>query len=127
MPTYRASANKWIDKSHPQTLYAAVVLLYVNAALWLLWMFFDHLWLFGALAVGAVFGGLGLANEKKEGYWLSLAVAIANLVLLIHYYGGLATISFAINILFAVALLALLLHPMTRSYRRIWFKNLSRR
>jgi hypothetical protein len=32
-----------------------------------------------------------------------------------------------INLVFAAVLVALLLHPMSRSYQRIWFKKLSRK
>ena len=38
-----------------------------------------------------------------------------------------SSISIVINLVFAAVLLALLLHPMSRSYQRIWFKKLSRR
>lgn len=126
MPAYGTN-NKWIDRNHPQTLYLAALLLYINAAFWLLQMLVYHFWILGALAVAAVFGGIGLANEKKEGFWLAVAVAALNLFVIIYYFGGAASISFVINVLFAIALIALLLHPMTRNYRRIWFKSLSHR
>lgn len=124
---YRTS-NKWLDKSHPQTLYLATVLLYINAAFWLLEMLMGA-YIAGALAVAAVFAGIGLANEKKAGYWGAIAVAALNLFFLLvaFLYSGFASISLIINVLFALALMALLVHPMTRSYERIWFKGLSRR
>ena len=125
---YRTS-NKWLDRSHPQTLYIATILLYVNAVFWLLDMLMGDLFA-GVLAVAAVLAGIGLANEKKPGYWLALAVAGLNLLFLlfaIFVLGGSAftSISLVINVLFAVALMALLLHPMTRNYARIWFKGMS--
>ena len=49
------------------------------------------------------------------------------LVLVLILLVGGANIFLFINILFAAALLALLLHPLSRSYQRIWFKKLNRR
>lgn len=122
------TGNKWLDKSHPQTLYLATVLLYINAAFWLIELLLGD-YIAGALAVGAIFAGIGLANEKKAGYWGAIAVAALNLffLLTLFWFGGFASISLVINVLFAIALMALLVHPMTRNYERIWFKSLNRR
>ena len=43
--------------------------------------------------------------------------------MLVALFLGVPSISVIINLLFAAALLALLLHPMSRSYERIWFKE----
>jgi hypothetical protein len=106
----------------------ANMLLYINAVFWLLALF-EGAGLFGILALGAVFAGLGIANEKKAGYWGGVAVATLNflfLVLILVGGGGSTDIFLFINIIFAAALLALLLHPISRSYQRIWFKKLTR-
>ncbi|MGO9657129.1 MAG: hypothetical protein ACLQVK_00220 [Acidimicrobiales bacterium] len=119
--------TRWIDQSQPQTLYMATILLYVNAAFWLL----DALLGFGFLglvAIAAIFAGLGIANEKKAGYWGGVVVAGLNLLVLLDWFrSSPSSISIVINLIFAAVLLALLLHPMSRSYQRIWFKKLSRR
>ena len=127
MASYR-TANKWLDRSHPQTLYLANVLLYINAAFWLLDLLLGNP-IAGALAVGAVFAGVGLANEKKAGYYGAVAIAALNLLFLLtlFWFGGFASISLVINVMFAIALMALLVHPMTRNYERIWFKRLGGR
>ncbi|MGH9295462.1 MAG: hypothetical protein ACRD0B_09035, partial [Acidimicrobiales bacterium] len=76
-----------------------------------------------AFIFGQVGGGLGIAAEKKWGYWLSLfcaVVPVAFTIFLVARYH-----SFGVNVLnflFEVALLVALLHPMTRSYRKIWFR-----
>ena len=58
------SANRWLDRTQPQTLFMAVVLLYINAA-------FLALASLGGrplgliMAAGGVGAGYGIANEKK--------------------------------------------------------------
>jgi hypothetical protein len=117
------SNYRWVDQTQPQTLYIAVILLYVNAAFMVLfgglrvWMGPVPIGLL--LAAGQVGGGLGVANEKKWGYGLAVAVAILPLALLI-LGGGFATD--IITLLFQIALVCLLLHPQSREYQRIWFK-----
>ena len=120
--------TQWLDRSQPQPLYMANMLLYINAVFWLLALF-EGAGLFGILALGAIFAGLGIANEKKAGYWGGVAVATLNFLFLVLILvgAGSANIFLFINILFAAALLALLLHPLSRSYQRIWFKKLNRR
>ena len=63
-----------------------------------------------------------MANGKKWGYGLALGVAVLRLVVLL---GG-SSIDVVlrvhtIELMFAVALLALLLHPQSREYQKIWF------
>lgn len=117
------SNYRWVDQTQPQTLYIAVILLYVNAAFEVLFGGL-RVWIgpvpFGVLlAAGQIAGGLGVANEKKWGYGLAVAVAILPLALLI-LAGGFATD--LITLLFEIALVCLLLHPQSREYQRIWFK-----
>lgn len=118
--------TQWLDRTQPQTLYMANILLYFNAFWWLLYLVLGAPW-FGVLALAALFSGLGIANEKKAGYWGGVAVAVLNLLMLLYVFWLLKgqSISVIINLLFAAALLALLLHPMSRSYQRIWFKKIS--
>jgi hypothetical protein len=103
--------RRWTNPSQPQTLQIAVFLLYINAVLDIL---------FGALfslqgvlmAAGGVAAGFGIANEKRWGYALGLVVAVLRVI----FYGfG------VINLMFEIALVALLLHPQSREYQRIWF------
>jgi hypothetical protein len=70
------------------------------------------------LVLGPVAAGWGIANEKKWGYWLALALTVIEvLYLLLHFsYGS------VISLIFYIALVALLLHPESRAYRRTWFR-----
>jgi hypothetical protein len=120
--------TRWVDRSQPQTLYLGNVLLYFNAAWWLLYLLLGTPF-FGILALWAVFSGLGVANEKRLGYWAAVVLAVVNLLMLLDllFAGGGGSLGVLLNLVFGAALLALLLHPMSRSYQRIWFKKLNRR
>lgn len=116
---------RWANRTQPQTLYIATIVMYINAVLGLLFngLFAGGLSLLGLvlgilLILGPVAAGLGIANEKKWGYWLGVVLTALELVLLIYSFSGTQIIS----LLFYGALLALLLHPMSRGYYRTWFR-----
>jgi glucan phosphoethanolaminetransferase (alkaline phosphatase superfamily) len=121
--------TQWLDRSQPQTLYFANILIYFDAAWWLLYLLVGTLTWFTILALPAVFAGLGIANEKKAGYWGACVVAVLNMLLLIDWFVAAhgQSLGIIVSLIFGGALLALLLHPMSRSYQRIWFKKLDRR
>ena len=80
------------------------------------------------LLAGYVAGGFGIANERRWGYRLAVGVAALGLLpyvwLLFRDTSDFFDLVFslgAINLMFAIALLALLLHPQSRDYQRIWF------
>ena len=111
--------TKFLNTAQPQTLVIATMLLYLNAVFGIL--SFGPIGITIGLVMG--FGGFGIANERKWGYSLGVAGAGANVLLLIIVFGfdvltGLLVITF----MFDVALFALLMHPMSRDYQKIWFK-----
>lgn len=113
-------SRRWTNQAQPQTLQIAVFLLYINGIITLL---FGGLFvpLLALVAVGSIAAGYGIANERKWGYILGVAMALLPFALVIvtkssPLSGGL------LNLLFEVALVALLLHPQSRDYQRIWFK-----
>ncbi|MDQ1355652.1 MAG: hypothetical protein QOJ52_260 [Acidimicrobiaceae bacterium] len=113
-------ANRWIDTTQPQTLMIAVILLYMNAAFGLLAGGLTNPILL-AISVGEVAAGYGIANEKKWGYGLGITMAVLPFVLrLVLVHNPLATN--LVTLMFEIALVALLLHPQSREYQRIWFK-----
>ncbi|MCI0634197.1 MAG: hypothetical protein L0206_09840 [Actinobacteria bacterium] len=115
--------RRFFNPSQPQTLQIAVLLLYLNAVLDLLFGF-GFLGLFGLLIiVGMAAGGFGIANEQKWGYVLAVTVAIARVALLL-VLAGVEVLEFPLilTLLFDGALVALLVHPESRDYQRIWFK-----
>lgn len=115
-----ANDRHWFDGSQPQTLQGAVMLCYLTAVFGLIGL------LVGAyplaelvpLALGAA--GYGVANEKRWGYRLGVALAGLN-VLVDLYVLVLGFIGIVLSLLFAVVLLALFLHSQSREYERIWF------
>lgn len=66
-------------------------------------------------------GGVGVANEKRWGYFLATALAVVNVVISVVAVIAGSSLN-VLNLLFAVVLAALLLHPQSRQYQHIWFK-----
>ncbi|HVF73868.1 MAG TPA: hypothetical protein VM938_02365 [Acidimicrobiales bacterium] len=114
--------RRWVNMSQPQTLQIAVFLFYINAAFMVLGGSF-------VVAIGLVLllanvaAGFGIANEQKWGYGLGIAVAVLPFVLRLAF-GGFGALLGAdvISLMFDIALVALLLHPQSREYQRIWFR-----
>ncbi len=110
--------RRFINQYQPQTLVSATVLCYIHAVFLLLSG--SLLGLVFAVALG--YGGYGIANEKKWGYTLAVAGAalFVGFVLLVEG-SDVLTFPLIINFMFDVALVALLLHPQSRDYQKIWF------
>jgi hypothetical protein len=111
--------RRWTNPSQPQTLQIAVFLLYIDA-------FFALLGFNLLIAVASAAAGFGIANEKKWGYVLGVIISVIALLFLaqVIYYDGLSRL-FDLRVLlasvFPVAQFALLVHPQSRDYQRIWF------
>ena len=118
-------SRRWVNPSQPQTLYIATILLYMSAVFGLLFgALFSILGLL--IAVGEVAGAYGIANERRWGYLLAVAVAALGLVPFILYAAGegiaeLLDPAILISMVFPVALFALLIHPQSREYQKVWF------
>ncbi len=118
--------RRWINQSQPQTLQGAVLFCYLNAALALLYTLFlganvTYLYYYLPVLVLAL-AAYGIANERKWGYWGGVVLACLNVlgVLALLVLGG--GFFGVLNLLFAGVLVALLLHPESRHYARIWFR-----
>jgi hypothetical protein len=118
--------QQWLNRSHPQTLQAAVILGYLSAFFGLLSG--DGLSLL--LAFGLGFGAFFTANNRRAGYIVlavSATIAAARLVILLALvvYGRdtVATMLAVLNAcVFPVALAAAVLHIQSREYQKIWFE-----
>jgi len=77
--------RRWVDPSQPQTLQFACWLLYANAIIGLL---------FGGSVLGilglaaSVLAGFGIANEKRWGYFLAVALTGLEVLLYVVVAGG---------------------------------------
>ncbi len=119
------SETRWVNPHQPQTLYMGVILCYIEAAMGLIFGVAAQsalilLFIIGGLAAG----GFGIANEKKWGYALAVAASIVQVGALLAVFGTAVfrDVSLLGTFFFDIALVALLLHPMSRDYQRIWFK-----
>jgi len=113
--------TRWSNQSLPQTLQIGMFLLYIQAVFGVLFGEIFALFPIGlALVVGAAAAGLGIANEKRWGWLLGIAVSAVDvgLKLMLFSAGG---FSGAIGLMFAIAQLVLLVHPHSRAYQKIWF------
>jgi hypothetical protein len=112
--------NRFLNPHQPQTLYSAVILGYIEA--------FFNLITFAPLLIliglGLAAGGYGISNEKKWGYTLAVTSACVQVVLVLAIYQAdtFSNVFALITFLFDAALVALLVHPMSRDYQRIWFR-----
>lgn len=120
--------NQWLNRSHPQTLQAGVILGYISAV-------------FGLLGVGGrpvllivylgLFGGaFATANNKRWGYiLLAVCACLAALFALLPFVfsaiglDALEVILVRLNqTVFPTALAVAVLHVHSREYQKIWFE-----
>ena len=118
----------WVNPRQPQTLYIAQLLLYFRGGLALVFglLFGFSFSVFSLLfALGNVMAAFGIANERRWGYKLGVTVAtlvlVASLLVLIGNFNRLW--GDLIGLMFDIALVALLLHPLSRNYQRYWPKK----
>jgi hypothetical protein len=146
----RFDAQRFLNRSLPQTLQTGMFLLYLQGG----FLFFEILvgsdyvhvarLLRGGIAVLVLLGIVALdvgggyltAQERKVGYLLAITAAAApfllNLWLLSGYYhanvldrmvgGSISSFNGLLYLIWHGGILALFLHPMSRNYARIWFK-----
>jgi hypothetical protein len=105
-------------------LQSAVMLLYLNAALALLQGGIGGFAV--PIMVGLIASGYGIANDKRWGYQLGIAMALAPFAIRVIFFGldHLAPqgIWDAASMAFDALLVYLLLHHDSREYQRIWFE-----
>ncbi len=122
--------NRWLNRSHPQTLQAGVLLGYFSGVLSLLGRASGGIGLL--LAIGLIGGSFGVANSKRIGYYV-LAVAATIRVLHILQIGSttlpagslsrtiILTLILLTALVFPIALVVAVLHSHSRTYQQAWF------
>ncbi len=118
------SEYRFLNQMQPQTLWIATVFCYIDAAFGLLGGVVTTSVTVALITIaGLALGGFGIANEKKWGYAVAVAAAILQVGGLLAVAGmDVFTFPLIISLVFDGALVALLLHPASREYQRIWFK-----
>ena len=119
--------GRWTDPSQPQPLQIAVILSYINAVLALLLLLQADV--IGVVGLAQGLAAYAIANGRRWGYRLGVVLAV--LVALLTVLSAVSVLSLAgagglglngiLQLAFAIALVALLLHPQSRSYQRLWF------
>ena len=136
--------RRWYDPNVPQTLAIAQILLYINGVFALLFggvggdgSLIIRL-LFLASIAAYIFGAYGIANGRKLGWQVAVVAAFSPFILrfvdtliAFEFFSFAERIRYVIGIgrygsgilstIFDVALIALLLHPMSRNHQKIWF------
>lgn len=120
--------NQWLNRSHPQTLQAGVILGYISAVFGLLGVgnFFPLL----VVYLGLFAGAFATANNKRWGYFLlavcaCLAAVLEILPLVDNLIGGapLENILARLNrTVFPTALAVAVVHIQSREYQKVWFE-----
>lgn len=115
---------KFLNQFQPQTLVIATIFCYWDAVAGFLFGMISESFLLGLLTIIALAaGGFGIANEKRWGYALAVGAAVFQVVMLVSVAGSdVLSFPLILNLIFDGALVALLLHPQSREYQRIWFK-----
>ncbi len=116
---------RWFNQGQPQTLQIATFLCYFNGVFGLLFGIGLGLWaLVGVLfALGWIASALGIANDKRPGYYLGVVLATLTLgfSLFSLFTGGAVIFALILNLIFEIALFAALIHPQSREYQKVWF------
>ncbi len=118
--------SRWTNPSLPQTLQIGMFLLYIDAVFGILFGSVLAFPLGTLVVIGSALAGLGIANEYRWGWQLGVAVSALALVPFALFaasegLGELFDPRIVLSLLFPVAQFALLVHPQSRDYQRIWF------
>ncbi len=114
--------KRWFDPSQPQTLQIAVILEYLNAGLAILFLLLGMEAIIPALLLIAEgVGATGIANENRWGYNLSIGASVGYLAISVLLSFALGAGLNILGLILSVALVALLVHPMSRSYQQTYF------
>lgn len=118
--------TRWTNPSLPQTLQVAVLLFYIGGVVSVLTGSIGSP-LVALLVGGGVAAGLGIANERRWGYRLAVAVTsvrigLLALVLASEGIGTILEVDLLLAAVLPVALFVAVVHPQSRAHQRVWFR-----
>ena len=106
--------RRWINRYQPPTLVLGKTLLYIDGVFNI-----GRGRVFALIGIAMLLAGYGIANDKKIAWRLGVAASILSVAMRLTYHSaGIETI---FSLVFPIALLTLLLHPLSRDYQKIWF------
>ncbi|MBS1265038.1 MAG: hypothetical protein MAG471_00866 [Acidimicrobiaceae bacterium] len=110
-------SRRWLNRYQPQTLVTGTMLLYIEGLFNLVRG--TELMFIGLAMFPAAYA---IANDRRWGWRLGVGAAAVAVLLRI---GSIVSYGFTpivlLILVFPVALLALLVHPISREYQRVWF------
>ena len=110
-------SRRWLNRHQPQTLVTGTMLLYIEGLFNLVRG--TELMFIGLAMFPAAYA---IANDRRWGWRLGVGAAAVAVLLRI---GSIVSYGFTpivlLILVFPVALLALLVHPISREYQRVWF------
>ena len=110
----------WVNNRQPQTLYISQILMYIRGGFGIL---FGALFALGSAGpLGIVYVLLTTVGMIAAAFGIAAAIAPLALVGLDLFLGIIDVRVDIIGIMFDIALVALLLHPMSQDYAKVWFK-----
>lgn len=114
--------QKFFDPTQPQTLQIATFFLYFRAVFAVLGAIAGGPAIVYVIALACGGGAYGMANRRKWGYILAIIAACLPFLLPLIFGLGIGFIlRNPVSLVLDVALLALVLHPQSRDYQRVWF------
>jgi hypothetical protein len=116
-------SNQFFNQSLPQTLVISQLLCYVAAFLGIIdGVVASSRGVALLIIFGLIIGAVGIANERKWGYYLAVGASGLHVVMYIIVFGGdVFMFNILIGFLFDLALFALLLHPQSRNHQKVYF------
>lgn len=119
--------NQWLNRSHPQTLQAGVILGYISAVFGVLFL---RAFILLPVFLGLGAGAFGTANNKRWGYvLLAVCASLAALLEIIFLVNSVISrdqlqiiLSHLNQTVFPTALAAAVLHLHSRQYQQAWFE-----
>ena len=106
--------RRWINRYQTQPLDLGNTLLYIEGVFNI-----ARGRVFALIGIAMLLAGYGIANDKKIAWRLGVAASILSVAMRLTYHSpGIETI---FSLVFPIALLTLLLHPLSRDYQKIWF------